>query len=385
MRILIAEDERELRSIICKRLADEGYAVDSVDNGSDAADYLESGTYDAAILDIMMPGKDGLEVLKEYREGGGHTPIMLLTARDSVSDRVLGLDSGADDYLVKPFMFPELLARLRVLLRRNGGTASSVISCGDLVMDTSSHAVSRNGKDIMLSAREYSILEYMMHNQGIVLERESFRSHIWSWDYDGESNVIDVYIRYLRKKIDDAANTVQKDIEEARDQQYAAEVAAQAASSSSKTSVQSAPVQSMPVQSTPVQSTPSPNAGATKLPNGKTGKDVVDYAMQFVGRVPYIWAGSTPQGWDCSGYVLYVFSKFGISLPHYSGAQAQAGYAVASIASAKPGDIIANNTHAAIYIGNGRVVNALNPGAGTVVTPVQWAFSGGYQIRRLIG
>lgn len=203
MRILIAEDERELRSIICKRLADEGYAVDSVDNGSDAADYLVSGTYDAAILDIMMPGKDGLEVLKEYREGGGHTPIMLLTARDSVSDRVLGLDSGADDYLVKPFMFPELLARLRVLLRRNGGTASSVISCGDLVMDTSSHAVSRNGKDIMLSAREYSILEYMMHNQGIVLERESFRSHIWSWDYDGESNVIDVYIRYLRKKIDD--------------------------------------------------------------------------------------------------------------------------------------------------------------------------------------
>ena len=150
-------------------------------------------------------------------EGYAYTPIAYegkvyfihldVTNEDAEDPNVIFcLENGEadpDDYLVKPFMFPELLARLRVLLRRNGGAVSSVISCGDLVMDTSSHAVSRNGKDIMLSAREYSILEYMMHNQGIVLERESFRSHIWSWDYDGESNVIDVYIRYLRKKIDD--------------------------------------------------------------------------------------------------------------------------------------------------------------------------------------
>ncbi len=205
MRVLIAEDEKELNAIMRKKLMDEGYAVDSVHDGIDALEHLQAVEYDAAILDIMMPKMDGLAVLREYRASGGSANIMMLTARDAVSDRVLGLDSGADDYLVKPFVFPELLARLRVLIRRAGsaGKPSSVISCGGLVMDTSSREVRRDGVLIDLSSREYAILEYMMHNQGIVLERESFRSHVWSWDYDGESNVVDVYIRYLRKKVDD--------------------------------------------------------------------------------------------------------------------------------------------------------------------------------------
>ena len=198
------EDEKELNDLVRKTLEDEGYAVDSVFDGDSALEYLSSTPYDIALLDIMMPGRDGIAVLREYRKSGGKAPILILTARDAVEDRVVGLDAGADDYLVKPFMFPELLARIRVLLRRNTSSASSsVLECGDLVMDTSSHAVRRRGRKIDLSAKEYSILEYMMRNQGAVLGRESFRSHIWSWDYDGESNVIDVYIRYLRKKIDD--------------------------------------------------------------------------------------------------------------------------------------------------------------------------------------
>ena len=204
MRVLLAEDEKELNNLVRKTLEDEGYAVDSVFDGDSALEYLSSTPYDIALLDIMMPGRDGIAVLREYRKSGGKAPILILTARDAVEDRVVGLDAGADDYLVKPFMFPELLARIRVLLRRNTTSASSsVLECGDLVMDTSSHAVRRRGRKIDLSAKEYSILEYMMRNQGAVLGRESFRSHIWSWDYDGESNVIDVYIRYLRKKIDD--------------------------------------------------------------------------------------------------------------------------------------------------------------------------------------
>ena len=204
MRVLLAEDEKELNDLVRKTLEDEGYAVDSVFDGDSALEYLSSTPYDIALLDIMMPGRDGIAVLREYRKSGGKAPIIILTARDAVEDRVVGLDAGADDYLVKPFMFPELLARIRVLLRRNTSSASSsVLECGDLVMDTSSHAVRRRGRKIDLSAKEYSILEYMMRNQGAVLGRESFRSHIWSWDYDGESNVIDVYIRYLRKKIDD--------------------------------------------------------------------------------------------------------------------------------------------------------------------------------------
>lgn len=204
MRILVAEDERELNSIIAKRLADEDYAVDSVFDGKNALEYMLTTSYDIVLLDVMMPGMDGFEVLKRYRAEGGTSPVLFLTARDAVSDRVRGLDSGGDDYLVKPFAFQELLARMRVLLRRNGGkNKSSVLQVGDLSLDTSSHRAVRRGREIELSSKEFSILEFLMRNEGAILSRESIREHIWSWDYDGESNVVDVYIRYLRKKIDD--------------------------------------------------------------------------------------------------------------------------------------------------------------------------------------
>lgn len=204
MRVLIADDEKDLNSVISKTLRDEGYAVDSVYDGNSALEYLEAASYDAAVLDIMMPGIDGIEVIRRFRSSGGTTPILLLTARDSVNDRVNGLDSGADDYLVKPFMFPELLARLRVLLRyKTAGERSAILRCGPLTLDPASHKVTRSGRPIDLSAKEFSILEYMMRNCGMILSRDSIRSHIWSWDYEGESNVVDVYIRYLRKKIDD--------------------------------------------------------------------------------------------------------------------------------------------------------------------------------------
>ena len=204
MRVLIADDEKDLNSVISKTLRDEGYAVDSVYDGNSALEYLEAASYDAAVLDIMMPGIDGIEVIRRFRSSGGTTPILLLTARDSVNDRVNGLDSGADDYLVKPFMFPELLARLRVLLRyKTAGERSAILRCGPLTLDPASHKVTRSGRPIDLSAKEFSILEYMMRNCGTILSRDSIRNHIWSWDYEGESNVVDVYIRYLRKKIDD--------------------------------------------------------------------------------------------------------------------------------------------------------------------------------------
>ncbi len=204
MRVLVAEDERELNGIIRKRLEDEKYAVDSVYDGLSALEFMNTVSYDIVLLDVMMPKLDGFEVLRRYREEGGKSPVLFLTARDEVSDRVRGLDTGADDYLVKPFSFSELLARMRVLLRRSSTVErSSVLTIGNLVLDTSSHKVVRNGRRIELSSKEYSILEYMMRNEGIVLSRESIREHIWSWDYDGESNVVDVYIRYLRKKIDD--------------------------------------------------------------------------------------------------------------------------------------------------------------------------------------
>ena len=203
MRILVAEDEVELNRLICRRLEDESWTADGVHDGQSALDYLETGEYDVAVLDIMMPRLDGLTVLRRFREGGGNTPVLFLTARDAVEDRVTGLDSGADDYLVKPFSFQELLARIRVLIRRSGQSDSNQLRVDDLVLDLSSHRVWRAGVEIELSAKEYSILEYMMLNEGRILQRESFRSHVWSWDYDGESNVVDVYIRFLRRKIDE--------------------------------------------------------------------------------------------------------------------------------------------------------------------------------------
>ena len=202
MRILIAEDERDMNRLIAGTLEKEGYGVDACFDGQEALDYLESAQYDAAILDVMMPKLDGFQVLKRIRDKGQDLPVLFLTARDSIYDRVTGLDLGADDYLIKPFDFDELLARLRVMPRRRSGHRTSVLKIGDLQIDTGSHAVSRNGRAIDLSAREYAILEYMALNKGNVLSREQIETHVWNFDYSGGSNVVDVYISYLRKKID---------------------------------------------------------------------------------------------------------------------------------------------------------------------------------------
>ena len=203
MRILFAEDERDLNHIITKKLTSQGYSVDSVYDGEEAIDILFYTDYDAVILDIMMPKADGFAVLRALRSKGKNTPVLFLTARDSVQDRVAGLDSGANDYLVKPFSVEELLARIRAMTRTAFGVSDSLLSVGDLTMDTAAKVVKRGGKEIPLSAKEYALLEYLMHNAGIVLSREKIENHIWNFDYEGGTNVVDVYIRYLRKKIDE--------------------------------------------------------------------------------------------------------------------------------------------------------------------------------------
>ncbi|MGN0307169.1 MAG: winged helix-turn-helix domain-containing protein, partial [Lachnospiraceae bacterium] len=180
-----------------------GYSVDSCLNGEDALFYLTNTEYDAAILDIMMPGMNGIQILKSIRLAGSTLPVLFLTARDSVSQRVEGLDAGADDYLVKPFAFDELLARIRVLLRKKSGNAQNIYQLADLKVDLAAHNVFRGDTPIKLSAKEFSILEYLILNQGIVLSREKIEEHIWNYDYEGGSNLVDVYIRYLRKKVDE--------------------------------------------------------------------------------------------------------------------------------------------------------------------------------------
>ncbi len=203
MRILIAEDERDMNDIIAKKLKSEGYVTDSCFDGESALEYIELTQYDAIVLDVMMPGKDGFEVVREIREKGIATPVIFLTARDTVADRVQGLDLGANDYLIKPFSFEELMARLRAMVRKSGENLTNTYSIADLVVDCASHTVKRNGIDIHLSAKEYAVLEYLIHNKGTVLSREKIEDHIWNYDYEGGTNVVDVYIRYLRKKIDD--------------------------------------------------------------------------------------------------------------------------------------------------------------------------------------
>ena len=203
MRLLVAEDQKDLNDIITKTLTRNHYTVDSCFDGQEALDYLDMAEYDAVILDIMMPKKNGLEVLKSLRASGNAVPVLLLTARDSISDRVTGLDAGADDYLVKPFAFEELLARIRVMLRKREGRAQNRCQAADLTVDLDTRTVMRGNIPISLSSKEFSILEYLITNQGIVLSRDRIEQHIWNYDYEGGSNVVDVYIRYLRKKIDD--------------------------------------------------------------------------------------------------------------------------------------------------------------------------------------
>ena len=206
MRILVIEDEKNLNDIIVKRLILEKYGVDTCFNGNDALEYIFSTEYDVIVSDIMLLGIDGFEILKRIREKGIKTPVLLLTALDGIEDRVKGLDYGADDYLVKPFAFDELMARIRVLLRRNStngnSNASNIFSIANLTVNCNSHDVFRDDVPIKLSTREFTILEYMIRNKERVLSREQIEQHIWNYDYEGGTNVIDVYIRYLRKKID---------------------------------------------------------------------------------------------------------------------------------------------------------------------------------------
>ncbi len=203
MRILVAEDERDLNKLIISCLEKEHYSVDSCYDGLEALDYLECAEYDAVILDIMMPGTDGLSVLKKMRRRNDSTPVLLLTARDSIEDRVTGLDAGANDYLVKPFAFEELLARIRVLLRKPAQTPKTCYKVADLEVHMDTQQVLRGGSEVKLSGKEFALLRYMVQNEGIVLSRDRLEEHLWNFDYAGGSNVIDVYIRYLRKKLDE--------------------------------------------------------------------------------------------------------------------------------------------------------------------------------------
>lgn len=203
MRLLVVEDEKKLNELITKKLEKEYYGVDSCFDGEEAVRYVEGTEYDAIILDIMLPKLDGFEVIKRIRAKKNKVPILLLTARDNIDDKIKGLDYGADDYLVKPFIFEELMARIRVLLRRNSGNADNIITIANLKVDLDAKTVFRDDVLIKLSGREYSILEYLIRNKGKILPRERIEDHIWNYEYEGGTNVIDVYIRYLRKKIDD--------------------------------------------------------------------------------------------------------------------------------------------------------------------------------------
>ena len=202
MRMLIAEDDRMTADTLGKRLRAEHYAVDVCYDGADALEYLLSADYDVAVLDIMMPGMDGIEVLTRFRASGRHTPVLLLTARDAIEDRVGGLNAGADDYLVKPFAYEELSARLRVLTRRTRQT-SNRFTAADLTVDCDARSVTRGGETIALTSREFALLEYMIRNKGRVLSRSQITEHVWSYDYEGASNMVDVYIRNLRRKLDE--------------------------------------------------------------------------------------------------------------------------------------------------------------------------------------
>jgi DNA-binding response OmpR family regulator len=202
MRILIVEDEKSLADIIKKGLEEEGYAVDVAYNGEEGLFMAENEPSDLITLDIMLPVIDGTTILKRIRKAGIKTPVLMLTAKDTIMDKVSGLDSGADDYLTKPFSFEELLARMRALLRRNTEVKTSVLMVEDLIIDLAAHEVKRKGKDILFSAKEYALLEYMAINRNKVLSRTALTEHLYDQDYDLDSNVIDVFINRIRNKID---------------------------------------------------------------------------------------------------------------------------------------------------------------------------------------
>ena len=203
MRILLAEDEDDLREVTVKRLKTEGFGVYGCRDGQEALEYLDAADYNLVILDIMMPRLDGLSVLRKMRSGGNPVPVLLLTAKDAVSDRVQGLDAGADDYLTKPYAFEELMARIRALVRRNSTEKSDVLTVGDLSVELSTKRVMRGGKEILLSAKEFGLLETLIRHKGQVLSRAQLENQVWDFGFEGSSNIVDVYIRYLRRKVDD--------------------------------------------------------------------------------------------------------------------------------------------------------------------------------------
>ncbi len=204
-KILLVEDEEKLARFVELELKHEGYAVDKAFDGREGLEMAEGGGYDLLLLDIMLPGLNGLEVLRRLRKAGSEMPVIMLTARDAVMDKVTGLDMGADDYVTKPFSIEELLARIRAALRKQSAQKqdSGLLSCGGLTVDVSRHRVTREGKDIELTGREFSLLQYFMENKTIVLTRDQLLEKVWGYEYLGETNVVDVYVRYLRGKIDD--------------------------------------------------------------------------------------------------------------------------------------------------------------------------------------
>jgi len=202
MRILVIEDEKKVASFIKRGLEEAGYMVDIAKDGEEGIYAAESEDYDLIVLDLILPRKSGLEVCKELRATKMRVPILILSAKDSVEDKVKGLDAGADDYLAKPFAFNELLARIRVLLRRGESLSPVKLTIGDLVLDTVSREVTRSGKEIKLTNREYALLEYFLVNAGKILSRTQLSEHVWDYTFDTFSNVIDVYINYLRNKVD---------------------------------------------------------------------------------------------------------------------------------------------------------------------------------------
>ena len=201
MRLLVVEDEPKISAFLNQGLSEAGYAVDVAQDGEEGLAYAKASEYDAIVLDIMLPKTDGVTLLRELREIGIRTPVLMVTARDALDDRIRGLDTGADDYLVKPFAFPELVARIRALLRRPPLQTDTVLRMGDLELDVARREVARGGNPVQLSPREFSLLEYMMRHPNQVLTRTQIAQHIWNFDYYGASNVVDVYVGYLRRKI----------------------------------------------------------------------------------------------------------------------------------------------------------------------------------------
>jgi len=202
MRILVVEDDKKVAAFLQKGLREEQYAVDLCSDGVEAVYEAQINSYDVIVLDVMLPGKDGFTICKELRENSVLTPILMLTAKDSLEDKIIGLSEGADDYLTKPFSFEELLARIRALLRRSQDYKTGVLKVADLVLDPLRRVVSRAGKSIILTGKEYALLEYLMRNKGRVVSESMIIEHVWDRNYEGTSNIVNVYINHLREKID---------------------------------------------------------------------------------------------------------------------------------------------------------------------------------------